>query len=157
MPYEKIQFNPQAAPGISADRLNHMQTQYEEAAADLSEHELEVDPHPQYARDEDLMSHLADNAAHNAVRAGDDNKNTQEVKTLLVETDTRSVEVTRTSGQITGLTVKDPSDSSTVESVIVNRASGQVSSIVETVGARTITITINRTSGQITSITKAVV
>ncbi|MCL5290299.1 MAG: pyocin knob domain-containing protein [Firmicutes bacterium] len=63
MPYEKIQFNPQAAPGISADRLNHMQTQYEEAAADLSEHELEVDPHPQYARDEDLMSHLAENAS----------------------------------------------------------------------------------------------
>lgn len=102
-------------------------------------------------------AHLADNAAHNAVRAGDDNKDTQEVKMLLVETDTRSVEITRTSGQISGLTVKDPSDASTVASVAVNRTSGQVSSIVATIGARTITTTINRTSGQVTSITKAVV
>lgn len=103
-----------------------------------------------------FAAHLADTAAHNAVRAGTDNKSTQEIKTLLVETDTRRVEVTRTSGQISSLAVKDPSDSSTVASVTVNRVSGQVSSIVEAVGSRTVTTTINRTSGQVSSITKAV-
>lgn len=91
-----------------------------------------------------------------ALPVGNGNKDTQEIKTLLIETDTRSVEVTRTSGQISSLAVKDPSDSSTVASVAVNRVSGQVSSIAVTVGARTVTATINRTSGQVTSITKAV-
>ncbi len=90
------------------------------------------------------------------INAGTNNKSTQEVKTLLVKTDTRRIEVTRTSGQISSLAVKDPSDNSTVTSVTVNRTSGQVSSVVATVGTRTITTTVNRTSGQVTSITKAV-
>lgn len=103
-----------------------------------------------------LAAHLADTAAHNAVRAGTGNKDTQEVKTLLIETDTRSVEVTRTSGQITGMAVKDPADGATVASVSVTRTLGQVSSIAVTVGTRIVTATINRVSGQVTSITKAV-
>ncbi len=34
MPYEKIPFVNQGPPGISAERLNHIQTQYDEAKAD---------------------------------------------------------------------------------------------------------------------------
>ncbi|KJR97943.1 MAG: hypothetical protein VR68_11570 [Peptococcaceae bacterium BRH_c4a] len=88
--------------------------------------------------------------------AGTNNKSTRETKNLLVGTDTRSVEVTRTSGQITSLTIKDPSDASTVASIAVTRTSGQISSIAKTVGARVITTTVVRTSGQVTGITKAV-
>ncbi len=88
--------------------------------------------------------------------AGTNNKSTQETKNLLVETDTRSVEVTRTSGQISSLAIKDPSDGSTVASATVTRTGGQISSITTVVGARTVTVSINRTGGQVTSITKAV-
>lgn len=111
------------------------------------------------AKSSNLAAHLAENAqqAHGGVNAGTGNKDTQEIKTLLVDTDTRSIEVTRTSGQISSLAVKDPSDGSTVATVTVNRTSGQISSLVLVAGGKTVTTTVNRTSGQITSITKAVV
>jgi hypothetical protein len=60
VPYEKITFINQGPPGISADRLNHIQTQYDEAAADLAAHVAAPDPHPQYATDSDLATHLAE-------------------------------------------------------------------------------------------------
>jgi len=88
--------------------------------------------------------------------AGTDNKSTIERKALDIPVDTRSVEVTRTSGQISSLAIKDPLDVSTVASASITRTSGQISSITVTVGTRTITVTVNRTSGQVTSITKAV-
>lgn len=49
MAYEKIPFNNQAAPGISADRLNHMQTQYDEAKTDLDAHLADYIRQPGYA------------------------------------------------------------------------------------------------------------
>lgn len=45
MAYEKIQFVNQAAPGISAARLMQIQTQYDEAAADLAAHAAETSAH----------------------------------------------------------------------------------------------------------------
>lgn len=89
--------------------------------------------------------------------AGTNNKSTRETKNLLVGTDTRSVSVTRSSGQISSITIKDPSDNSTVASVAVNRVGGQVSSIEKTVGVRVVTTTVARTDGLVTGITKAVV
>lgn len=88
--------------------------------------------------------------------AGTNNKSTRETKNLLISTDTRSVEVARVSGQVSSITIKDPSDASTVASISVTRTSGQVSSIARTVGVRVITTTVVRTSGQVTGITKAV-
>lgn len=87
MAYEKINWQNGGPPGISAERLAHMQTQYEEAAADLAvhnsasdphpqyttaselasaitTHEQAVDPHPAYAQDTDLSAHLADAAQY---------------------------------------------------------------------------------------------
>lgn len=48
MPYEKIQFNDEAPPGISAGRLNHIQTQYDASAAELIAHQAET-AHVPYA------------------------------------------------------------------------------------------------------------
>lgn len=90
------------------------------------------------------------------VLVGTDNKSTVERKVLDIPTDIRKIEVTRASGQITLLTVKDPSDNSTVSTTTVNRTSEQISSIVVTVGGKTLTYTVNRVSGQISSVTKAV-
>jgi len=87
---------------------------------------------------------------------GVNNKSTQEVKTLPIDIDTRSVYVSRTSGLVTGITIKDPTDSSTVETIAINRTGGLVSSLIKVVGGRTIVYTVNRTDGAITSITKAV-
>lgn len=111
-----------------------------------------------FASQTSLAAHLAQNAqqAHGGVNVGANNKSTQEVKTLLVDTDTRSVEVTRVSGQISSLAIKDPSDASTVASLSVTRTSGQISSVAKVVGARTVTTTVNRTGGNVTGITKAV-
>jgi len=87
---------------------------------------------------------------------GINNKSTQEVKTLPIDTDTRSVVITRSSGRVSSVAVKDPTDNSTVESVTINRAGGLISSLVKSVGNRTIVYTVNRTDGLITNITKAV-
>jgi hypothetical protein len=44
MPYEKIIFNNQAPPGLSAERLAHMQTQYDEAVGDIENADRTLDP-----------------------------------------------------------------------------------------------------------------
>lgn len=105
----------------------------------------------------DMQMKRVDDKANNSLQVGENNKTTQEVKTLFIDTDTRRVEVTRTDGQVASITIKDPSDNSTVETVTINRTDGQVSSLTKSVGGRTVTYTVNRTSGQITGITKAVV
>jgi hypothetical protein len=88
---------------------------------------------------------------------GSSNASTQQVMMLPIDTDTRTINVSRTSGKISSMTLTDPNNSNaTVETVTVNRSSGLISSLVKTVGARTITYTVNRSSGQITSITKVV-
>lgn len=98
----------------------------------------------------------AHDAAVSSIGAGEDNKSTQEIKTLLVSTDTRSITVTRDTGLITGLTIIDPTDDSTVATLAVTREGGQISQIVKSVDTRQITTTIARTNGQITGISKAV-
>lgn len=42
---------------ITAAKLNNLETQYDEAKADLDAHEAAADPHPQYATDTDLSAH----------------------------------------------------------------------------------------------------
>jgi len=88
---------------------------------------------------------------------GSDNTDTQEVTSLVVPVDTRTTTIERTGGQISSLTITDPSDSSVVKTVTVNRVGGQISSIVSVAGGKTVTQTINRVGGIITSITKVVV
>ena len=92
-----------------------------------------------------------------AFALGNSNANTQEVKTLAIDTDTRSVNAVRTNGKISSMSLTDPNNgNAVVEAITVNRTNGLISSMVKTAGARTITYTVNRTNGQITSITKAV-
>jgi len=108
------------------------------------------------ASDIDLPS-LVSALTNSVLTPGVSNKSIRQIKTLLVNTDTRSVTVTKTGGAITGLTVKDPSDNSTVKTVTVNRVGGVISSVVSVAGGKTITQTVNRTDGIITNITKEVV
>lgn len=44
MPYNPIVFNNQGPPGISADRLAYMQTQYDEAVEDIENADRTLDP-----------------------------------------------------------------------------------------------------------------
>jgi hypothetical protein len=93
----------------------------------------------------------------NALIPGTTDKSTQESKTLLMDVDTRKVEITRVGGVISTIVSKDPSDNAAIETVTINRASGVISTLVDVVGSTTATYTINRTGGQVSSITKAVV
>ncbi|HWP96399.1 MAG TPA: hypothetical protein VN426_06080 [Syntrophomonadaceae bacterium] len=99
---------------------------------------------------------LAEAVDNRAVWLGIDNKSTQQSKTLVIDTDTRSISATRIDGKISGITIKDPSDNSVVENITVNRTDGIIASIVKAAGGKTITYTPIRADGLITGITKGV-
>jgi len=107
------------------------------------------------ASDEDLAA-LVSSFSASVLSPGSGNKSAQQVKTLFVEIDTRSIFVSRANGQVSSVEVKDPGDSSVVKSITINRVDGVVSSVVSVVGDKTITQSVNRVDGVISSITKAV-
>jgi len=107
------------------------------------------------ASDEDLES-LVSAFSASVLSPGISNKTTQQVKTLFVETDTRSIEISRVDGAISSIEIKDPSDSSVVKLITINRVDGIISSVVSVAGGKTITQSVNRVDDVISSITKAV-
>lgn len=107
------------------------------------------------ASDADLTA-LTSALTNSVVAVGVNNKSVQAIKTMPVDVSTRSVEVTRVGGDIFSLAVKDPSDASTLKTTTINRVDGDISTLVVSVGAQTITYTVNRTDGYISSITKGV-
>jgi hypothetical protein len=94
----------------------------------------------------------------NKVDAGTTNADSDLLYALLVEVDTRSVNITRDAlGKISQIDVKD--GSTVVQSFAVTRnANGKMSTIVETAAGKTITYTIARdsTTGKPSTITKTV-
>jgi hypothetical protein len=69
MPYNKTTWNNGAAPGISATKLNNLETQYDAAKADLDAHVAAADPHTQYALDDDLFAHTSNKSNPHGVTA----------------------------------------------------------------------------------------
>jgi len=108
------------------------------------------------ASDEDLAS-LVSSISSSFVATGIDNKSRQQTKALIFGADTRTIAVSRTSGLVTNVYIRDPLDNTLVQGITINRTGGQITSIVSDLGEKTITHTINRTNGLISSITKAVV
>ena len=51
--YTKTTWNSGAAPGINADKLNKLETQYDCAKDDLDNHVANADPHTQYLKEAD--------------------------------------------------------------------------------------------------------
>jgi hypothetical protein len=51
--YTKTTWNSGAAPGINADKLNKLETQYDCAKDDLDDHVAAADPHGQYLKEVD--------------------------------------------------------------------------------------------------------
>jgi hypothetical protein len=86
---------------------------------------------------------------------GIQNNEITEFLAAIIQTDTRTVAFTRTGGVITKIELKD--GPTVVVTYTINRTGGQITSITEAGGGRTVTYTLNRTAGQVTSITKGVV
>jgi len=91
------------------------------------------------------------------VTTGADNKATKNINSILIDVDTRTVTINRSGGEINGITIKDPTDNSVVEEIVINRTSGLLSSIQKTVGSKVIAYTVVRDGGGLISgITKNV-
>lgn len=83
------------------------------------------------------------------------NNEITEIRAILRDIDTRNVQIARTNGKISTITVRD--NTTTVLTYTLNRGTdGKLSTIVETGDGKTVTYTLNRTNGIITSITKTV-
>lgn len=103
----------------------------------------------------EALNALSENV-QDSLQPGKNNTDVQEIKALLLETDTRKCTATRQNGVITSLTSVDPADDSTVANISINRTSGTVTSMNKTAGGKTITYTVTRELGQIVSIAKGV-
>lgn len=105
--------------------------------------------------DAHVTSDSALSLANAAIPKGTSNTTTAFVKTLIQNTDTRTVELIYTSGTLTQVLEKD--GSTVVKTTNLNYTSGTLTSVVEIVGSTTTTTTLNYTNGSLTSVTKAVV
>lgn len=101
------------------------------------------------------LATTANTTANAAIPKGTSNTTTAFVKTLIQNTDTRTVELIYTNGTLTQVLEKD--GSTVVKTTNLNYTSGTLTSVVEIVGSTTTTTTLNYTSGSLTSVTKAVV
>lgn len=107
--------------------------------------------------DDSSVNSLTSAFSNSVVIPGASNASTQEVKTMLVGIDTRKVVFTSTSGVLTKVEFKDPTNSDAVVSTVnLNYTEGQLTSIQQVTGTRTVTSTLGYTSGELTQITKAV-
>ncbi|SEN19508.1 hypothetical protein [Paenibacillus sp. OV219] len=87
---------------------------------------------------------------------GVDNTSVRKQGSVSLDTDTRTVVITRNALYKVSL-IEEKNGSTVIKSTTINYTNGIISSVVEVAGGTTVTTTLNRTNGKITSVTKTVV
>jgi hypothetical protein len=85
---------------------------------------------------------------------GTSNTDINKVKALKLQTDTRSLTLTYTSGNLTK--VEEKNGATIVKTTNLTYTDGNLTKVTETVGNTTVTTTLTYTDGALTSVTKAV-